>query len=153
MLSSKGYMCRKCFDALFPRDLLIVYTDIDFTKRSATCRCANVAIIWDEDITPRIYVDDITTVQPIIVFHKENYEEVQRLLLKPLTSAIYCDMVPVKTQELTYRPLAKKNKYERKTSTKYNTVLIAALDRYKHTTSDGTEEFLTTTLNDPLKAD
>jgi len=85
------------------------------------------------------------------MYHKEDYEEIHRILLKPLTSAIFCDISKLKESSLLYQPLAKKNKYERKTSTKYNTTLIAALDRYNHTTSDGTEEFLRTTLNNPLK--
>ena len=151
MLSSKGFMCRKCFDALVPHDLHIAYPPIDFSTRSATCRCGNLAIIWDEDVTPRIYVDDITTVQPVIVYQKDNYEEIQRVLLRPLTSALYCDISKLKESSLLYQPLAKKNKYERKTSTKYNTALISALDRYNHATSDGNEEFLCTTLSDPLK--
>lgn len=156
MLSSKGFLCRKCYDALYPAGLTILTTPEDgyAQSRSKVCRCGNLAVLWDEDMTPRLYVEDITTVQPVIVYHKDEqsaYEEVRRTLLKPLTSALYVDITTFKDTPLRYQTLAKKNKYERVTSTEYNTDLIAALDKYKHTTSDGTEEFLRTTHKDPLK--
>jgi len=102
-------------------------------------------------MTPRLYVDDILTTQRCLVFHTEDYKEVRRHLLKPFSGALYVDVANFKHQPLTYQPKAKKNKYERVTSTKYNQSLIEALDRYKHTTSDGNEEFLRTARNDPMK--
>ena len=151
MLLSKGVLCKICFDALHHSDLLPIAPDspIDFSKRSAMCSCCNVAVIWDEDVTPRIYVDDILTTQRCIVIHTHG-EEIKVHLLKPFGKAIFTPL-DFKDKPLLYVPIAEKNKYTRKTSTKYNTTLIAALDKYKYETSDGGEQFLRTSLNDPLK--
>jgi len=152
MLSSNAVMCRVCYDALFHHGLTPTHdSSIDFASRSATCSCQALAVIWDEDVTPRIYIDDISAAQRCIVFHLEDYKEIRRELGNTLASALFVDVTPITTQPLTYSPYAPKNKYERVTSTKYNNTLIAALDRYKHETSDGNEEFLRTSRNDPLK--
>ena len=142
-----------CYDALYLTGLEVLTSapEDGYYDRSASCRCGNVAIIWDEDITPRIYTEDISSVQPAILFLNERNEEVRRVLKKPLGSAIYTNIQPIKDSSLHYQELAKKSKYERVTSTEYNTTLIAALDRYKNTTSDGEEEFLRTARNNPLK--
>ncbi len=152
MLSSDAIMCRLCYDALYHHGLEPTHDSLmDFSLRSATCSCQNLAIIWDEDVTPRIYVHDISSAQMCKIFHLEDYKEIRRVLGNVLTSALFVDITHMKQQPLTYQPHAPKNKYQRVTSTKYNNTLIKALDRYKHETSDGNEEFLRTTHNDPLK--
>ncbi len=152
MLSCDAIMCRVCYDALYHKGLQITHdSHIDFSVRSDTCSCSNLAVIWDEDLTPRLYVNDITTTQRCTVFHIGDYKEVRRVLNDTFASALFVDTTHVKQQPLTFKPYAKKNNYTRVTSTKYNKTLIKALDRYKYETSDGNEEFLRTSLTDPLK--
>lgn len=156
MLSSNGLICRICFDIIWPRDLTISPPTeclISFKHRAQMCKCKNLGVIFDEDLHARVYVDDITTVQRCILFHTEDFEPVRHILLSSFQKALYVDTLNFKSTPILFKPKAPKNNYVRVTSTKYNKNLIKALDRYKHETSDGTEEFLRTSLNDPLKGD
>jgi len=147
MLSYKGFVCLLCYTS--------VYSDAeptdtpDFTQRAHSCACGNLAVIWDEDVTPRLYVNDITTVQRAIIITHEG-KEVRRELLKPFNYALF-EPLDFKSSPLLYQDVKPRRKYERKTSTKYDESLITALERYKNTTSDGNEEFKRTTLSNPLK--
>lgn len=164
--ATKAILCKYCYDLLYPTHDCYAKTykydhkkyDSDLPAAtlpeqcSSICSCGNVAVIVDEDTHWHIYVDDIRTTQRAILYHNGDFKEISRELLQPFSQAIYTDYSYVRHHSIKYQPLAKKNKYIRKTSTTYNTKLIKALDHHKHTTSDGTEPFLRTTRNNPLKA-
>jgi len=152
MLSCDGFICLKCYDALYHKGLEVVPPDstpIDFTQRSAICRCGNLAVIWDEDLTPRLYVDVITSAQRAHIFCTDDYKEVNRHLLKSFGYALF-EPLDFKDTPLKYTNTRPRNPYQRKTSTKYDDKLIHALTRHKNVTSDGKEDFQRTTSNNPL---
>ena len=110
LYSSHGIMCRVCFDALIPKDLAILNDAPDsWHSRSAVCTCSNLSVIWDEDLTPRLYVNDILSTQRVIVFHNGDYVEIRREILKPFSSALFTDISTFRDVPLNYQEKAKKN--------------------------------------------
>ena len=118
----EGVMCKLCFDVLLPAD-------------SRSCRCGTCAILQDTDGHTHLYVDLIHNAQRIRLYMHEG-DEVTRELLRPFSKEAFVDYNGVASTPITYKPPVPKNDYVRKTSTKYNTALVKALNRYKHTTAD-----------------
>lgn len=128
-------MCRICLDLVHP---------------STTCSCGNVGVIVDDDGHTNIYVDSIKTTQRAILYHTGDFKEVHRELLQPFGEALYIDY-SLRHTPFYFKPYALKSKIPRVTSTEYDQNLIAALDRHKYKTSDGTERFKRSALQEPQK--
>jgi hypothetical protein len=156
MRNYKGYMCSLCYSALYPKRLKPLRTQKelatpDFAKRSQVCKCSNLAIIWDEDTTPRLYVHDIRTVRPCLVYVDRKQNEVRRFLRRPFTHAAFTDISTLKSTPWYFPMPGPLKKYKKKTNTTYNTKFRNAMRKHRNLTADGTEKFKRTTKSNPKK--
>ncbi len=104
------------------------------TLATPVCKCTNVASLYDVDGHINIYVEDIRTCRLAHVQRDNDHQEVYRELLQAFDTQIYVPYKDVRTSHLNFQPFVPKNTYVRK-SPEPDWVLMAALDRYEHSTA------------------
>lgn len=107
-----GLKCLYCFDDL--------YTD-------RTCKCSSCGVLYDDEGTLNIYVEDIKTVHICTYHFNLSGALVYTELGDRSTSFLYCDYSSIKNTELTFvdKPTTKPSRYDG-----YDEILIKALDSH-----------------------
>ena len=157
-----GFFCRYCHKTLWIPDIQPIDTPPDnWSDRARECTCGNVAILWDEDNHPRIYVDDLTTVQPCLILYTKHtgwmrktdtfrlnrisYQEIRVVPKEPFNKYLYVD-ANIRNTSSIYKE--RKDQVE----SRFDRELLAAIQQHKYRTSDGNEKFLRTAFQNPLRS-
>ena len=105
---------------------------MDILQDRTTCSCSNVGIILDEDGTYNIYVEDIRTVR-LVNTYVDGTIEVNRQVLPAFDLQPFIDYKPLKESHINFKEYTTSYRNHKPTTeSKYDTDLMAVLDKYQH---------------------